>query len=227
MEKLLTKEETVPIVYKGVLNSIKNLKSLMDEMNQDLELLEQNVNENWQYMTEKFGPYGRDSISLASRLEFYITDEFKNKLNYMNIKRDTYGFKIARYRSISLWMLTQLKLIKSKTNPTQIIALFESLNMVPFPVLDCHQEVSSSELAVRELHPILNLSEKEVKLRIRFKGETQSSIHTLESNSFMTASPGNPGNEDKTQVFEIINPNNDSCELKYYSRKNGFLIIED
>lgn len=227
MEKLLIKEESVPSKYHEVLTAIKYLKSLIDEMNIDLESLEQNVNENYQYMTERFGPYKRDSLSLASRLDYYMTDEFKNKLNYMNLKRQQYMFKIAEYRSFSFWILTQLKLIKSQASPSQIISLFKSLNMVPFIQEDCHQKFTSYEWAVREIQPILNLSENDIKLKTRFVDETLSSFYTIKGNSFITLPPGSkPIDEDYTRVIEIINPSNDSCSIKYYSRKNGFLILQ-
>ena len=226
-DKLLIKEESVPTKYKEVLSSIKDLKALMDEMNQDLDALDQNVNENFQYMTEKFGPYKKDSVSLAGRLDYYMTDEFKNKLNYMNIKREAYMFKIAHYRSISLWILTQLKFIKSQASTSQIISLFDRLNMIPFSKVDCHQESLSDEWAVRERFPILNLSDNEIRLKVGFQDDTESTIHILKPNEFFVTIPeAKPIDEDYTRTIEITKPNNDSCMIKYLSRKNGYLIIE-
>lgn len=227
MSKLLMNEESLPNRYNKILGSIKILNTRLENLNQDFNVLDEVISEYHQYIVENLGPYKTDKNSLSKRLEYYLTDDFKNKLSYANVKKELYMFKIADYRSHSLWILTQLLLIEDRESISNIDSLFANLNLTPFPQVECNGEISNSESAVRQTHPIFNFTDKEIKLNIGFKDEEQSILYSVKPDDFMTIPPDfKPMNEDHTRVIKVLNNDNGHCIAKYFSRKNGYLILK-
>lgn len=223
LTKLLEAEEDVPAKYSVVLATLKQFEydGVKKTWDRILDLHEANQ----EFLVMKFGPYGRAPEALAKRLDYYMTEDFRNRLSFVRDRNSVYLFIVAAYRSRCLATLAQIKRIRNQYTIRELKALYKELGMEPFQELNCEEEVISTEHNVRERHLVYNFSSDTIRLTERYIDSQRPFHYTIEPGGFrvFTHVP-QPIFNDYTRIIKLMGEGD--CRSKFVSRKNGYLFIE-
>ncbi|NET34370.1 MAG: hypothetical protein F6K19_20480 [Cyanothece sp. SIO1E1] len=223
LTKLLEVEEDVPARYSIVLSSLKQF--LNDELEKGWERTINMEEANQEFLAMKFGPYGRTPEALATRLDYYMTEDFRNRLSLVRDRNSQYLFKIAYYRSHCLATLAQIKRIRNQYTIREVKELFRELGMKPFQALNCDEEAIITEYNVRERHLVYNFSSDTIRLTENYIDSPRPFHYTIEPNGFRTFTfIPQPIFNDYTRIIKVLGEGD--CKSKFVSRRNGYLFIE-
>ena len=223
LTKLLEVEEDVPPRYSVVMATLKQFRN--DEVEDMWDRIINLEEVNQEFLAINFGPYGRTPEALATRLDYYMTEDFRNRLSLVRDRNAQYLFKIGLYRSHCLAALVQIKQIRNQYTISALKELFRELRMEPFQALNCEEEAISIDYDVRDRQLVYNFSSDTIRLTENYIDSPQTFYYTIEPNGFQvfTYFP-QPIFNDYTRIIKLMGEG--ACRAKFVSRKNGYLFIE-
>ena len=223
--KLLEKEELVPPKYDNIFSTLKQLARVPPHLERDWDEIIAKAEKDKEFLTMNFGPYGTAPEILAERLDYYLTEDFRNKIHMVWDRNQTYMFKVAEFRSLCFAALIQSKRLRAQLRTEEVKNLFKKLNMEPFQEIHCEETALSPGNSVRERQLVYNSSSTSIQLEGSFSDGRRPFVVKIESHDFIILDHfPQPIFNDYTRVIKKVEQGN--CVSQYVSRKNGYLILE-
>ena len=228
LNKLLQKEESVPVKYEEILDYAKIINQRKRVETQMNLFYQEAYKENIDYFSMNFSwARKRDSLSIEERIDYFLNNEnYKNRVYNYWVKSNNLNRRVVEHRALSMALLGKMKILRNGYTANELGKLYDSLGMKPFDRMHCESRLSeiNKRKQIRQSCMVANLQKKSVQIVIRNRtGEFIRELN-IEPGQFTTVlNRWNGPEADHFRIFEEIADG--KCRQRYLQEINGYLIL--